>query len=412
MWKYQSGRILWRKRNKLVITGSEKLTTKELSKAEELSGKLAFQQLEDKFMHSVLENDKKVIDSGKLISDAINQGMSSFSPDLMFEQLVKSYLTAKQIYGESIIRLVSGYEPDYIKKNIGIPEFQKELKEKIQQKILELKEEGFLLKDDTLSEKGVELASLVLYFEELDKIVPKGVIGEKASKKTHIYGEKEDSRVYKKGDRYRDIALRKSIKLAIRRGHGDFGGKDLQVYEKQSKGQTYIVYALDASGSMKGKKIEACKKAGIALAYKAITEKDKVGLIVFGSEVKEVIEPTLDFTRLLKEITRIRASKETDIVSTLKKAIELFPSEHITKHLVLMTDALPTKGDEPEKLTLEETSIARSKGITISVIGINLDEKGKKLAEKIVKIGDGRLYVVRNLENVDKIVLEDYYSVG
>lgn len=395
-----------------MITGSEKLTTKELSKAEELSGKLAFQQLEDKFMHSVLENDKKVIDSGKLISDAINQGMSSFSPDLMFEQLVKSYLTAKQIYGESIIRLVSGYEPDYIKKNIGIPEFQKELKEKIQQKILELKEEGFLLKDDTLSEKGVELASLVLYFEELDKIVPKGVIGEKASKKTHIYGEKEDSRVYKKGDRYRDIALRKSIKLAIRRGHGDFGGKDLQVYEKQSKGQTYIVYALDASGSMKGKKIEACKKAGIALAYKAITEKDKVGLIVFGSEVKEVIEPTLDFTRLLKEITRIRASKETDIVSTLKKAIELFPSEHITKHLVLMTDALPTKGDEPEKLTLEETSIARSKGITISVIGINLDEKGKKLAEKIVKIGDGRLYVVRNLENVDKIVLEDYYSVG
>ncbi len=395
-----------------MITGSEKLSTKEFSKAEELSGKLAFQQLEDKFMHSVLENDKKIIDSGKLISDAINQGMSSFSPDLMFEQLVKSYITAKQIYGESIIRLISGYEPDYIKKNIGIPEFQKELKEKIQQKIEELKEDGFLQKDDTLSEKGIELASLVLYFEELDKIVPKGIIGEKASKKTYIYGEKEDSRLYKKGDRYRDIALRKSVKLAIRRGHGDFNDKDLQVYEKQSKGQTYIVYALDASGSMKGKKIESCKKAGIALAYKALNEKDKVGLIVFGSEVKEIIQPTSDFTLLLKEITKIKASKETDIVSTLRKAIELFPNEHITKHLVLMTDALPTKGDEPEKLTLEETSIARSKGITISVIGINLDDKGTKLAEKIAQIGEGRLYVVRNLENVDKIVLEDYYRVG
>ncbi len=110
-----------------MITGSERLEVKEFSKAEELTGKLAFQQLEDKFMHSVLENDKKIIDSGKLISDAINQGMSSFSPDLMFEQLVKSYTIAKHIYGESIIRLVSGYEPDYVKKNIGIPEFQKEL---------------------------------------------------------------------------------------------------------------------------------------------------------------------------------------------------------------------------------------------------------------------------------------------
>ena len=395
-----------------MITGSEKVEIKDFSKAEAISGKLAFQQLEDKFMHSVLENDKKVIDSGKLISDAINQGMSSFSPDLMFEQLVKSYQLAKQIYGESIIRLVSGYEPDYIKKNIGIPEFQKELKEKIQQKIEELREEGFLLKDNSLSEKGVELASLVLYFEELDKIVPKGIIGGKISKKTFIYGEKENARLYKKGDRYRDIALKKSVKLAVRRGHNKLLYKDMQFYERQSKGQTYIVYALDASGSMKGRKIEACKKAGIALAYKAINEKDKVGLIVFGPEIKDFVEPTSDFTMLLKEITKIRASKETDIVSTLRKSVEMFPGGNITKHLILITDALPTKGDEPEKSTLEEASIARSKGITISLVGINLDEKGKKLAEKIVELGEGRLYVVRNLENVDKIVLEDYYNVS
>jgi len=395
-----------------VITGSEDVKLKEFSQAEELSGKLAFQQLEDKLMHSVLENDKKVIDTGKLISDVINQGMSSFTPDLMFEQLVKNYTLAKQIYGESIIRLVSGYEPDYVKKNIGIPEFQRELKEKIQERIKELKDEGFVEKDNSLSEKGIELASLVLYFEELDKIVPKGIVGEKISKKSFIYGEKENSRLYKKGDRYRDIALKKSVKLALRRGHTAFDGKDLQVFEKQSKGQTYIIYGLDASGSMKGKKIEACKKAGIALAYKAINEKDKVGLIVFGSEIKEVVEPTSDFTRLLKEITRIKASKETDIAATIRKAIEIFPSENITKHLILITDALPTKGDEPEKLTLEEVSMARSSGITISLIGINLDEKGRKFAEKIIQIGEGRLYVARNLENVDEIVLEDYYSLA
>ncbi|MEK6984006.1 MAG: VWA domain-containing protein [Nanoarchaeota archaeon] len=394
-----------------MIYGSEKLEIKEISRAEEISGKLAFQQLEDKFMHSVLENDKKIIDSGKLISDAINQGMSSFSPDLMFEQLVKNYQMAKQIYGESIIRLVSDYEPDYIKKNITIPEFQKELKERIHQKIEQLSEEGFLNKDNSLSEKGIELASLILYFEEIDKIVPKGVIGEKISKKAFIYGEKGNSRIYRKGDRYRNIALKKSVKLAVRRGHADFGNRDLQVYEKQSKGQTYIIYALDASGSMRGKKIEACKKAGIALSFKAINEKDKVGLIVFGSEIKEAVEPTSDFTRLLKEITRIKASMQTDIVSMLRKAIELFPRENITKHLILITDALPTKGDNPEKSTLEEASSARSNGITISLIGISLDAKGKSLAEKIVEIGDGRLYIVRNLENVDKIVLEDYYSI-
>ena len=55
--------------------------------------------------------------------------------------------------------------------------------------------------------------------------------------------------------------------------------------------------------------------------------------------------------------------------------------------------------------------MARSNGITISMIGINLDKKGKELGEKVARLGDGKFYVVRDLDEVDKVVLEDYYSV-
>lgn len=383
----------------------------EKDEIEELTGKLSFQHVENKLMHSVLENDKETIDKGKLITDCINQGLNSFTPDLIYQQLVKNYSMAKHIFGPSLLKLATGYNPDYIKKNINIPEFQKELRFRIQKNIEKLKEDGLLEKDNEITDKGIELASLVMYFEELDKLVPKGILGEKIHKRASIYGSKEDVRNYKRSDRYRDIAIKKSTKLAIRRGHKKLEEKDLKVYERQSKGQSYIVYALDASGSMKGSKIDACKRAGVALAYKAIDEKDKVGLIVFGSEIKTIVEPTQDFPYLLKNITSARASKETDIVTTLKKSIELFPNEDITKHLILITDALPTIGKEPEKETLQEVSIAKNKGITISLIGINLNEKGKKLAEKIVEVGEGKLYIVKDVENVDKIVLEDYYSV-
>jgi len=384
----------------------------EKEEIQELTGKLSFQNVENKLMHSVLENDKETIEKGKLISDSINQGFQSFTPDLLYQQLVKSYSMAKHIYGPSLLKLASGYNPDYIKKNINIPEFRKELKFRIEKNIDALKEQGFLDNDNTISEKGIELASLVMYFEELDKLIPKGILGEKIHKKTSIYGSKEDSRAYKKGDRYRDIAIKKSAKIAIRRGHNKLDKKDLRVYERQSKGQSYIVYALDASGSMKGKKIDACKKAGIALAYKAIDEKDKVGLIVFGSEIKTIVEPTNDFSFLLKSIVSARASRQTDFVAMLRKSIELFPTNDITKHLILITDALPTIGKEPEKETLQEASMAKNKGITISLIGINLDEKGKKLAEKIVELGEGKLYAVKDVENVDQVVLEDYYSIN
>lgn len=394
-----------------VVHGSSSVEVKEFSEAEEVSGKLAFQQLEDKFMHSVLDNDKKTIEKGKMINDAISYGFT-FSPDLMFEQLASNYSMAKQIYGESLLRLVSGYDGSYIKRNIHVPEFAKELKQAITSKIEELKQEGLLDEDNAVSDKGIELASLVLYVQELDNILPSGLIGEKLHKKTSFYGEQQNFSSYRKGKRYRDIAIKKSVKLALRRGHNHLNASDLQVAERQSKGQTYVIYALDASGSMRGKKIDACKKAGIALAYKAISNRDKVGLIVFGSEIKTAVEPTLDFISLIKTITSIKASRETDIVATFKKAIELFPAEKMTKHLVLITDALPTKGEQPEKTTLEEAFIARNHGITISVVGINLDDKGKKFAEKVVEAGEGRLYAVKDLNKIDKIILEDYYSIS
>ena len=188
---------------------------KDTKQIDELTGKLKTQKDEEKLMHSILQNDKKLIKEGKIIRDAINQGLNSLTQDIMFQQLVKNFSTAKQIYGDSLLKLISGYNPDYIKKNINIPEFQKDLKDKIEKNIEELKENEFV-SNDAISEKGIELASLVMYFEELDNIMPKGILGEKIHKKNFIYGDKENFRDFKKSDRYKDIAIKKSAKIAIR----------------------------------------------------------------------------------------------------------------------------------------------------------------------------------------------------
>ena len=383
----------------------------EGERLEEMNGKLKSQSEQDKLMHSVIEADKDTIDEGKLLSEAINQGMGSFTPDLMFEQLTKNYAMAKKLFGETLIREATGYDPDYIQKNIRIPEFQRELQKKMKDRVEKLKKEGLLEKDDTISEKGLTLASLVMYVEELDKLEPRGFYGEKTHKKISRYGLAEDFRNYKKGDFYKDIAVRKTIKTATRRGHERIIREDLKVFEKKSKAHIYIIYALDASGSMKGDKISLSKKAGIALAYKAINEKDKVGMIAFGSDIKEKVVPTGDFMLLLKTITKVRASMETNMQKTIQEAVNMFPETESTKHLILLTDALPTTGKDPEKEVLDEVANAKNAKVTISVVGINLDDKGKKFAEKIVALGAGKLYICKDIEELDQIVLEDYYSL-
>jgi Mg-chelatase subunit ChlD len=383
----------------------------EFSKIDELQGKLSLDDIDDKLMHSVLENDKTSIEEGMMIEEALNHGIGAFTPDLLLAQMVKNYSLTKSLVGEALIRAVSGYDPEYVENNIGIPEFQRELKKRMRERMEKFKHDGVVDKQGMITEKGVELASIVMCCQELDNIIPKGIHGEKVHKKASIYGDKQDVREYRRGDRYKDLSIKKSAKTAIRRGHESIGFDDLRTHERQSKGEVYIIYALDASGSMKGDKIGVCKKAGVALAYKAIRERDKVGLLVFGTDVKEAIPPTDNFPLLLNAITRIKASAETDIAKTIMRAVELFPSAKVTKHLLLLSDALPTKGDDPEKATLEAVSAARSSGITVSMIGINLDNKGKKIAEKIVEIGRGKLYVARDLKEIDKLVLQDYYSV-
>lgn len=399
----------------VVVTFShdERTEVKRLSKAEELSGKLASQMDEDKLMKSVLQNDKSKLDEGRMLNEAINQGLVAFTPDLMMSQIVKNYRMAESLYGEKLVKLLTGYSPDYLRKNINIPEFNRELQLQMKQRLDQLKEDGLVGADGQITKMGLSLASFVMYVEELDRLMPKGWRGERIHKKIAHYGETSGSRIFRKGDRYKDVSIRETVRLAIRRKHKTLEQHDLKTFERHAKGLVYVLYGLDASGSMKGEKIEMAKKAGIALAHSAIMNKDKAGLIVFGSQVKDSVAPTDDLKMLVENIVKVRASRETDFTDMIKKAIELFPVERVTKHLILLTDALPTVGQKPEEETMESVSMARAAGITISIVGVSLDNKGKLLAEKIVRLGDGRLYGVRNLKDMDKIVIEDYqYAAG
>jgi len=387
----------------------EEVSVKSSEPIQELSGKLKKEDELDKLMSSVLEGDKQQIDDGKLILESINQGVGSFTPDLILKNLVNNYKLANKMYGEVIIRRLTNYSPNYVEKNINIPEFQREIRKNIEENVESLKKKDLVSKENHITDDGLFLSSLVMYTEELDKLIAKG-FGEKRKKEKDVHGEKEDTRGFQKS-RYKDIAVRRTIKTTIRRNHNEILREDIKIYDRRSKGKISIIYGLDSSGSMKGDKLATAKKAGVALAFKAIQEKNNVGLIVFGSDIKNVVRPTNDFMSLLRNLTSIRASMETDIQKTIKKSIELFPARKETKHLILLTDALPTKGKKPEEDTMKAVSLARNAGITISVIGIELDKKGEKLAKRITEVGDGKLYRVKDLENVDKVILEDYYSL-
>ena len=389
----------------VVVFSLEKVQEAQPSQIEKSSG------LGGNVISSIAKKEKRTTEQGNLLNEALNQGLASFTPDLLYEHIVKSYSSAKKLLGPRLLRFLSGFSSSLLEKNVRIPEFRKELKKRIESKVDDLKGDGFLDKDGQINPKGVELASVMLAVQELDKLAERGLLPSK-KKSLSTAGEVVDYRNFLKGDSYKDIAVRKSVHSAAKRLHRSVQFSDLRSKIKKSKGIVSIVYALDASASMRGGKISMAKRAGVALAYKAIEEKDKVGLVVFNQDVSKALLPCSDFQYLLKNIVDIRAFSQTDFGLMINKAVELFSDVHEGKHLMILTDALPTVGKDPEAETLKAISKAKANDITVSLIGINLDKKGATLAEKIVQLGEGRLYLATNLEDLDMIVLEDYLSFG
>lgn len=394
--------------------GAQAQRPEELEEIEALQGNMASDTDEKRLMRSVMEHDGEDIDDGKLLAESFDYNLSSFQPDLLFEQLVKDYKRAKKLYGPTLIRELTGYDDEYVEKNINIPEFQKHIQQRITQTVEELRKRKLIDKEGEVTREGVRLAALIRYTEELDRLSNKGH-GKEERKERGMYGERAEHEKFRKDKhRFHDIDIRRSVRMASRRGHTHLERDDLIATKRKQRGKITLIYAVDASGSMRGAKIGMAKRAGVALTYQAIQDKNDVGLIIFTSKIEVALAPARDFLNIVEKLTVTRAGLETDIALTIEEAMKLFGDAHGIKHLVLLTDALPTKTKEnkgPQRRVLEAVSAARGAGITISLVGIALDEQGERLARKIVEIGDGKLYLARGAEELDAIILEDYESV-
>ena len=379
---------------------------------DELEGKLNSDFEEERLAHTVLDCDKDQIDSGTLIDEAFNHNMSGFIPDLMLKELVTNYKNAEKLYGQTIIRELSGYDPRFIDKNINIPEFQRELQRKIAEKVQDLHDAGVLKKSGAFTHDALDAAALFLMEEEFNQ-TPHGYsfVGEQVHKIHDNSGEKSAVRPYKKQDPFRDVAIRKSIKQAVRRGRNKLLYEDLMSHEREARQQVNVVYCLDTSGSMKGEKIKLAKKAGVALANKAIHDQNKVGLVTFGSTITKKVALTKDFFTFVRPLVTTYTGNETDIALAIAQARRILHGARGIKHVVLLTDGVHTRDENPTAAVLEEVAKAQSEEISISVVGIALDEEGEELAKTIVDHAQGNLFAVHSAEEVGGVVIADYNSL-
>ena len=348
-----------------------------------------------------------------LLNEGINQGITNFSPSQINETLIKNPKMAKNILGEKLVRELTGYDPNYIEKNIKFPEFKREIEKRVEEKILNLERKGMISEEGVITEKGYNIAGVHLYIEEIKHLLTKSIsFGKKFSKVKQQEGDVKQIRKFRHSDSFKNIDVRSTVLNAIRSGNKKLSIENLMVWEKESKGKIEIIYALDISGSMRGKKLGLCKRAGIALGFHAIEQKDKVGLILFADDIRDYLGPSNNFSLYLNKIAMASAYHQTNFPKAIMKALELFSqSKDIKKHLLIISDVEPTTGEFPMDETIKAIQSAFARNISISIIGVDMKQDGEELAKKIINITRGKLYVLKSLDELDNVVLEDYYSL-
>ena len=390
----------------------DSLSVESFDEADQLDGKMDSDFDDEHLAHSVVDVDMDDIDEGMLVDAAFNNNKGSFMPDMMFKDMVRNFKNAEKLYGQTFIRQVSGYDPRYIQNNIKVPEFQKELQKNLETKAKELVDKGLMKKGGKFTDEALLTAALFLIEEEFEKTEGKtSDIGEQVHFAADTLGERSTTRPFRKGDAFRSVSMKKTMNKALRRGRKNIIPEDLESFQHEARQQLNVVYALDTSGSMKGKKLSLAKKAGVALAHRALRDRNKVGLILFDQELNEKVNLTGDLLQLVRPLADTMPGYETDIALAIHESIELLRDAKGLKHIVLLTDGVHTTSKRGKKAVIGQVLQAAQQDITITIVGIHLDEEGIELAREIVDASNGKLLMANSPDEVGGLVIADYMSL-
>jgi len=168
-----------------------------------------------------------------------------------------------------------------------------------------------------------------------------------------------------------------------------------------------IVFAIDKSGSMGGRKIELAKGAVVS-SLELVSPRDRVSVVAFDQSPR-VIFPLIRASRsaeIAELVGRIRASGGTNIYPALEEAFNLLAlASERYKHVILLSDGRSQRADY-------DTLLDRmaSANITVSTIAIG---KGADvdLLGRIARMGSGRSYFSDDPTNIPQIFTRETLQV-
>lgn len=176
-----------------------------------------------------------------------------------------------------------------------------------------------------------------------------------------------------------------------------------------------VVFVVDRSGSMSGKKIDQAK-AALKFVLNNLHEGDLFNVVAYDTVV-ESFKPELqrfdDETRkqALGFVEGIYAGGSTNIDGALKAALSQLKDDKRPSYVVFLTDGMPTAGETKETqivLNAKERNTVRTR---VFSMGVGFDVNSR-LLDKLARSGFGQSEYVRPNEDIEVQVAKLYNRIG
>ncbi len=187
---------------------------------------------------------------------------------------------------------------------------------------------------------------------------------------------------------------------------------------EKAQGETVnknVVFVVDRSGSMSGKKIEQAKGA-LRFVVNNLREGDRFNIIAYDSAVdsfKPKLQPYNESSRqaAIGFVEGIFAGGSTNIDGALKTAFGQLSDDGKPNYVVFLTDGLPTSGEKNEAKIVANAR-QRNQGRTrLFSFGVGFDVNSRML-DKLARHCYGQSQYVRPNEDIEAHVSKLYNRIG
>jgi len=184
------------------------------------------------------------------------------------------------------------------------------------------------------------------------------------------------------------------------------------VSRKQKIIDKNLIFVLDSSGSMSGKKIAQAKEA-VRFVIDHLEKGDKFALVDFDDGV-DVFSPDLvpaspeNREKALRFVDEIEDSGGTNINDALLRALKMVEEEGRPSYVLFLTDGLPTVGVTETADILRNVGQANSRNTRIFVFGVGYDVN-TELLDRLSSDNRGTSVYLSENDNLE-VAISQYYE--